>query len=50
MSQYNTTSIHYVLVEIKEMQPGFGCISYHFSSPIIYGTKTLYALLPTFTT
>ena len=23
MSQYNTTSIHYVLVEIKEMQPGF---------------------------
>lgn len=26
------------------------CISYHFSSPIIYGTKTLYALLPTFTT
>ena len=43
-------SIRYILVEIKEMQPRFDCISYHFSSPIIYRTKTLYTLLPTFTT
>ena len=49
-STVHYNSIHYILVEIKEMQPRFDCISYHFSSPIIYGTKTLYTLLPTFTT